>query len=105
MDVKLDQSLIDYMHHHRHNAITLSVVKDMINFHNVVYTKYPLINYKMPKHLEQYDEYQVGDISVYVSKEADVEGETIEFHDKKKWGRHKCYVEGIRFDKIDPFTH
>ncbi len=105
MNVTLDQNLVDYMHHHRHNAITLSMVQDMINFHNVLYTKYPLINYKMPKHLELYDEYQVGDISVYVSKDAEVEGETIEFHDKKKWGIHKCYVQGVKFRKVDPFTH
>jgi len=104
MNVKLDQGLIDYMHHRRHNALSLSIVKDMVNFHNVLYTKYPLIKYKMPKNLELYDEYQVGDIAVYVSKEVDVEG-TIEFYDKKKWGMHKCYVQGVMFERIDPFKH
>lgn len=105
MNVTLDQSLVDYMHKHHRNTISLAFVEEMTNFHNVLFTKYPLIKYKTPKHVERYDEYHVDDIRVYVSKEAETEGAKLEFHDHKRWGHHSCHVDGLKYHKYIPADH
>lgn len=96
MNVTLDQSLLDYMHDHHHKILTLSYAENMRNFHHVLYNKYPLIKYTVPKEIEDYDVYHYDDITVYISKETQVDGDKLEFHDRKLWDRHTCYVVGMK---------
>lgn len=105
MKIKLDPDLIDHLHRHRHNTLTLSLVQEMYNYYNILYTKYPIISYRVPRNLELYHAYQVGDIHVYVEKDADVEGETLEFYETKKWGLHKCLVHGLKYMPINTFEN
>lgn len=101
MNVTLDPKLVDYLHQHHRNTLTLSIIDDMYNFFNIRYSQYPVITYKVPKHMERYETYHFGDVTVYVQKNVKLEGDDLEFYDKKKWGLHHCYVRGIEYEKID----
>ena len=101
MNVQLDPNLVDYLQHHRHNTLTLTMIDDMYNFYNILHTQYPLITYKMPKDIERYDTYHSGDVTVYVQKNVITKDDELEFYDKKKWGIHHCFVKGISYRKID----
>lgn len=101
MNVQLDPNLVDYLQHHHHNTLTLTMIDDMYNFYNILHTQYPLITYKMPKDIERYDTYHSDDITVYVQKNVITKDDELEFYDKKKWGIHHCCVKGISYKKID----
>lgn len=103
MKVHLDKNLVDYMHDHHRNALTLSMMTDAHTIYTYGITKHPVINYKKPKNMELYDAYQVGDITVYVEKNVKTVNDELEFIDKKMWRFHRCQVRGIEYN-YDPET-
>ena len=103
MKVNLDHNLVDYMHHHHHDILTLTLMTDVHNIYSYGITKYPVINYRKPKNMDLYDTYQVDDITVYVAKNVETVNDELQFVDKKTWRFHRCQVQGVKYN-YEPTT-
>lgn len=95
MKIALDDKLVDYMHSHHRDIITVTLVNDVYNTYYIQQTKHPIIKYRKPRHAEEYDTYKVDDITVYVDKDIKTYHDELKFKDDKFLGMHRCHVEGI----------
>jgi len=98
MKVNLDNQLIDYLHNHHRENLTLTLMTDVHNIYSYGITKYPVINYKKPRNMDLYDTYEFGDITVYIAKNVKAINDELQFVDKKTWRFHRCHVKGIQYD-------
>lgn len=102
MKVQLEDQLVNYMHDHHHDILTLKLIHDTYGGTDV-FTTHPSIRYKKPRHVEDFTTYHVDDITVYVSNEIKAKDETIKFIDEKMLGIHRCHVVGLDQDFITSF--
>lgn len=101
MRVMIENTLEKYMHEHHYDAICLELVTDELNptGHRTRQTntkfRHPSVHYAKPRHLENFDEYLVDDINVYVQKNIQCDNDTLVFVKDKYTGSKKCTVKGI----------
>ena len=97
LNVVLQENLKDYLKEHHHNEISLRLVHNDYTTGNV-YTEVPRIRFKAPHDIENFDSYVVDGVRVFVDKDVQANGDTIEFFEESMLGIHRCHVKGIRLD-------
>lgn len=104
MNVNLEKELVDYMHTHDHDVITLKLVHDAFSDYHYL-SMHPSIRYKRPKHEERFEKFEIGDITVYVEKHVKTTHDELTFVDEKLLGIHRCHVVGLDLKVEDNLFH
>ena len=97
LNVVLQDDLKDYLNEHHKSEISLRLIHNDYSTGNIN-TELPRIRFKAPDDIENFDSYTVDGIRVFVDKEVQADGDTIEFYDESLLGIHRCHVKGVRLD-------
>lgn len=103
MRVEVDKKLLGYMHDHHKHVIALKLIHDYYSGYNAN-IKHPRIKYKKPYHEENYDKFEVKDITIFVEKNIPTIEDQLTFTDDKFLGIHQCHVLGLDIKKLND-TH
>lgn len=102
MKVVLEPKLVDYMHNHHHQELSLQLIHDGYSGYDI-HSQHPRIRYHKPRHIEDYNIFLVDDITIYVQKGVKATEEILTFVDEKMFGIHRCHVTGLAMDETDHF--
>lgn len=103
MKVIIEDHLQEYMRTHNHKVITLRM--KYVSSSSEPLRNQPTFRYSPPKHPENFNEYQIGDIQVFIEKDIEPIGDVINLSDTKVAGFHKCLVSGVKYEAPRTFTH
>ena len=99
MKIILDDSVKSYLKEHHHHDMTLKLqISDCCTGN--INSKRPDISFKEPKHLENFDEYDIDEFRVFVQKDIDAYDDTLTFTDSKLIFRHAPNVIGLNLDHV-----
>ena len=102
MKVTIQNELSEYMHNHHHDTISLQLIHDGYSNGNI-YFKHPRIRLHVPRRIQNYEEFHVGDITVFVEKHVIAKKNQLEFVHEKLFGIHRCHVNGLNLDYAKGF--
>jgi len=97
MNVILDDGTKAYLKEHNHDQIVLSLlVSDCCT--GDINSRRPDITYKIPKHMDQFNMFDVDGIKVYVGNDVKTVEDTLTFKLNKLIFRSAPTIEGIDLD-------
>ena len=99
MKILIQNDLKTYLDEHKHDTISLKLVHHDLSTGNI-YTKVPEIKYHAPHDLDEFDDYDVDGIKIYVAKDIKAYDDTLEFVHEKLLGVHACHVKGLNLEHL-----
>ncbi|MCD4712013.1 MAG: hypothetical protein K8R73_01905 [Clostridiales bacterium] len=100
LNIVLQDNLKAYLKKHHHDTISLRLVHNDYATGNIN-TINPEIHFKKPYSPENYNEYHIDDVTIYIDKEAEAYDDTLEFVEEKALALHHCHVKGLKLDKVE----
>ncbi len=99
LNIVLHDDLKEYLVKHNHDTIALKLIHSDFTSANIN-SMNPKISYEKPDSPENYDEYHIDNVTVYVDKNAEAYDNTLEFVEEKALGIHRCHVKGLKLDNL-----
>lgn len=100
MKITIEEKVMNYLHEHHKQVITLNLEHSGYSGYDA-HLKHPHVRFHQPRHTENFNQYQVDDITVYVEKDIPTIEDQLIFQDETLLGHHSCHVKGIDLEKLE----